>query len=68
VSTVVDVHALNLALWAVVISCLAAVVLAACGIMWAWLAERGRRARQIADGIRAAEAHLAAAARDRSAR
>jgi hypothetical protein len=64
----VDVHALNLALWAVMISCMAAVVLAAGGIVWAWLAERGRRARHVADGIRAAEAHLAVAARDRSAR
>lgn len=64
----VDVHALDLALWTVLISCIVATVLAMGGIVWAWLAERARRNRQVAGGIRAVEDHLAEAAQDRSAR
>jgi hypothetical protein len=63
----VDVNALNLVLWAVLISSLAAVGLAAAGIAWAWLAERSRRADEVASGIRAAEDHLAVTAKQHTA-
>ncbi len=60
----VDVAALNTVLWAVLISSLVAVSLAAAGIVWAWLAQRRRRAHEVASGIRAAEDHLAVAAKE----
>ena len=63
----VDVNALNMVLWGVLISALAAVALAAAGIAWAWLAERHRRAHEVASGIRAAEDHLVVAAREHTA-
>ena len=59
----VDIHALNVLLWAVTIICAVAVGSAAGAIALAWLADRRRDAR----GVRAVEAHLAGAARDRVA-
>jgi hypothetical protein len=63
----VDVNALNLVLWGVLISCAVAVGTAILAIGWAWLVERRRQAHVVAGGIRAAEEHLAEAARDHTA-
>jgi len=63
----VDIHALNVLLWAVTIICAVAVGSAAGAIALAWLAGRRRDARGVARGVRAVEAHLAGAARDRVA-
>ena len=68
VSSVVDVHALNVALWGILIVSSVATGTVIAGILWVWLAERRRQARQVASGIRAAEQHLMRASRDRTAR
>jgi hypothetical protein len=64
----VDIHALNILLWAVIFMCTAAVGSAAVAITAVWLADRRHHTQHVARGVRAAEAHLAAAARDRVTR
>jgi len=63
----VDIHALNVLLLAVPIICAVAIGSAAGAIVLAWLADRRHNARSVARGVRAVEAHLADAARDRIA-
>jgi uncharacterized membrane protein len=60
----IDVHALNVALWAIVIVSAVAIGLAAVAIALTWLTERRRHLRHVASGVRAAEAHLADTAKN----
>ena len=64
----VDIHALNMALWGIALVSAVAVALAIAGITLAWLGDRNRKAQQVATGVRAVEAHLEEAARDQVAR
>lgn len=61
----VDIYALNLLFWAVTIVSAVVIGTAGAAITTAWLVSRRRHARHITTGLRAAEAHLAEAARDR---
>jgi hypothetical protein len=55
-------------LWGITIACAVAIGVAAGAIILTWRANRRRHLRHVASGIRAAEAHLAGAARDHAAR
>jgi type II secretory pathway pseudopilin PulG len=64
----VDINALNTVLWGIAVVSAVAVALAIAGIMLAWFSDRNRRAQQVDTGVRAVEAHLEEAARDRATR
>jgi VIT1/CCC1 family predicted Fe2+/Mn2+ transporter len=63
----VDINALNTALWGITVISAVAVALAIAGIVLAWVSDRNRRAQQVTTGVRAVEAHLEEAARERAA-
>lgn len=64
----VDIYTLDMLQWAITIICSVAIGAAAAAIAVTWLVHRGRQQRHVVSGIRAAEAHLAEAAREHAAR
>lgn len=64
----VDIHALDMLLWAITITCSVAIGAAAAAIAVTWLVHSRRQLRHVLGGIRAAEAHLAEAASEHAAR
>ncbi|MGE5286667.1 MAG: hypothetical protein ACM3ML_05585 [Micromonosporaceae bacterium] len=64
----VDIQALNTLLWSIATISAVAVALAMAGITLAWLRDRRQHAQRVVRGVRAVEAHLEQAARDRAAR